>query len=262
VLLDPSVQMLARPGASTESLPSSPTLNPTYQGIHTPLFTACEPRSPSAIESLPDNPSTPTLKPPAMFTTRTRASTFHGPVSPVSSERPEADHTLSAVNGPEHSGPIDTTQDVHGNEATPTLAKRRSAYRRRADSTASVATHNGAMGSAESIFLLLPRETRPAIRRMLFLEPEARCTLTDLLKGRGKASGLLCGCHRHNADSSSSVIDTLPGVCQDHDLSVEEEDDGDAWLKSVVPCSTPGVERGHKHITVAVEEKASKRRFF
>jgi hypothetical protein len=125
-----------------------------------------------------------------------------------------------------------------------------------------VATHHGGIGGAESIFLLLPRETRPAIRRMLFVEPEARCTLTDLLKGRGKTSGLLCGCHRHEASSSSRGIDTPPGVCQDHDLSLEEEDDGDAWLKSIKSCSTPTDKPDHKHIKVAVEEKAHKRRFF
>jgi len=97
---------------------------------------------------------------------------------------------------------------------------------------------------------------------MLFVEPEARCTLTDLLKGRGKTSGLLCGCPRHDGNSSSHGIDTPPGVCQDHDLSAEEEDDGDEWLKSIKACSTPDVKRDHTHIRVTVEEKAHKRRFF
>jgi len=98
---------------------------------------------------------------------------------------------------------------------------------------------------------------------MLFVEPEARCTLTDLLKGRGKTSGLLCGCHRHGGDSQSHGIDTPPGVCQDHNLSAEEEDDGDAWLKSIETCSTPGVTQpNHSHIKVTVDEKAHKRRFF
>jgi hypothetical protein len=129
-----------------------------------------------------------------------------------------------------------------------------------------VATYNGGIGSAESIFLLLPRETRPAIRRMLHVEPEARCTLTDLLKGRGKTSGLLCGCHRHGDGSSSPPpgIDTPPGVCQDHDLSADEEDDGDAWLKSIKTCSIlkPNAKPEHTHIKVTVDEKVHKRRFF
>jgi hypothetical protein len=104
---------------------------------------------------------------------------------------------------------------------------------------------------------------------MLHIEPDARCTLTDLLKGRGKTSGLLCGCHRHRDGSSSSSsssrgIDTPPGVCQDHDLSADEEDDGDAWLKSMKTCSTlkPNAKPEHVHIKVTVEEKAHKRRFF
>jgi hypothetical protein len=99
---------------------------------------------------------------------------------------------------------------------------------------------------------------------MLHVEPDARCTLTDLLKGRGKTSVLLCGCHRHNGEPSSRGIDTPPGPCQDHDLSAEEEDDGDAWLKNIRTCSTltPGVTANHVHIKVTIEEKSHKRRFF
>jgi hypothetical protein len=181
--------------------------------------------------------------------------------------RSEADIALCAVREPEEGLKSEDdmgAQDVGEKESTPTPVKRASARRTRADSAASVATYNGGIGSAESIFLLLPRETRPAIRRMLFVEPEARCTLTDLLKGRGKSSGLLCGCHRHGDGSSSHGIDTPPGICQDHDLSAEEEDDGDAWLKSIKPCSTlkTGIRAEHVHIKVTVDEKAHKRRFF
>jgi hypothetical protein len=182
-------------------------------------------------------------------------------MSPVTLQRLEAD---VAVNEPEEGQDDVSAQDSCEKESTPTPVKRPTTRRNRADSTASVATYNGGIGSAESIFLLLPRETRPALRRMLFVEPDARCTLTDLLKGRGKSSGLLCGCHRHNDGSLSHGIDTPPGGCQDHDLSAEEEDDGDAWLKSLKTCSTlePGVQPDHVHIKVMVEEKAHKRRFF
>jgi serine/threonine protein kinase len=123
-------------------------------------------------------------------------------------------------------------------------------------------------GGTDSIFRLLPRETRPTIRRMLFLEPASRCTLTDLLKGRGKTSGLLCGCQRDknvaagangNAESSSSSFSM--GHCVDHD-DCDEEDDGDEWLKSIQPCSIPGIVPNHVHIKVAVEEKQGKRKFF
>jgi serine/threonine protein kinase len=123
-------------------------------------------------------------------------------------------------------------------------------------------------GGTESIFRLLPRETRPTIRRMLFLEPASRCTLTDLLKGRGKTSGLLCGCQRDknvaagaNANAESSSSSFTAGYCVDHDDG-DEEDDGDEWLKSIQPCSIPGIVPKHVHIKVAVEEKQGKRKFF
>ncbi|KAH9079468.1 Pkinase-domain-containing protein [Lactarius deliciosus] len=256
--LDASVEIFARPGASTESLPSSPTLSPTYQGIHTPIIASRITASPTAAGTSLDDLPTPTLKPP-VISTRARSSTIHGPPSPVSVEQSEDDLAVDEVNVTLEDA---IAQDL-SEKSTPTPAERVAIRRRRVDSTASVATHNGFIGGAESIFLLLPRETRPAIRRMLFVEPEARCTLTDLLKGRGKTSGLLCGCHRHVSDSQSRGIDTPPGVCQDHDLNAEEEDDGDAWLKGIKTCSTLGASRSdHTHIKVTVDEKAHKRRFF
>jgi hypothetical protein len=103
---------------------------------------------------------------------------------------------------------------------------------------------------------------------MLFLEPASRCTLTDLLKGRGKTSGLLCGCQRDknvaagaNANAESSSSSFTAGYCVDHDDG-DEEDDGDEWLKSIQPCSIPGIVPKHVHIKVAVEEKQGRRKFF
>ena len=123
-------------------------------------------------------------------------------------------------------------------------------------------------GGTDSIFRLLPRETRPTIRRMLFLEPASRCTLTDLLKGRGKTSGLLCGCQRDmnvttgaNGSVESSSSSFSMGYCVDHD-DCGEEDDGDEWLKSIESCSIPGIVPNHVHIKVTVEEKQGKRKFF
>jgi len=154
--------------------------------------------------------------------------------------------------------PHDKTQAAHGQDekggnTNCTPEKKPVGQRQRSDSAS---TYNG--GGAESIFRLLPRESRPALRRMLFVEPIARCTLTDLLKGKGKTSGLLCGCHGHG----SNGVDTPPGGhCEDHDCDPEEEDDGDEWLKSIVPCSE-GVPPNHVHIKVNVDEKQPKRRFF
>ena len=262
--LDPSVQMFARPAGSTESLPSSPTVGPAYQSLHTPIHTGRAQGSSPAIDVILDDVSTPTpsAKLPDVVS-RTDGPTTPVTLAPLSD--PDVAHFL--VKEPEEGlGCEDdaSAQGVCDKESTPTPVTRAPQRRQRADSAASVATHNGGIGSAESIFLLLPRETRPAIRRMLHVEPEARCTLTDLLKGRGKTSGLLCGCHRHSGErpSSSHGIHTPPGPCQDHDLSADEEDDGDAWLKSLRACSTPGIMLEHTHIKVTVEEKAHKRRFF
>jgi serine/threonine protein kinase len=265
--LDASVEIFARPGASTESLPTSPTLSPTYQGMRTPILVSRAAASSTAVGTSLDDLPTPTLKRQMVISTRTRASTIHGPLSPVSVEPLDAE--LDAVDAvQEHEENVAPEECSNGTsisekESTPTPVQKAAVRRHRVNSAASVATHSGYIGTAESIFLLLPRETRPAIRRMLFVEPEGRCTLTDLLKGRGKTSGLLCGCNRHAGDSHSQGIDTPPGVCQDHDLSAEEEDDGDAWLKSIKTCSAHGVSQAnHAHIKVAVEEKAQKRRFF
>jgi serine/threonine protein kinase len=263
--LDPSVQIFARPAGSTESLPSSPTVSPTYPGFHTHIGASHPPQSPSAVDLSPEDMSTSTL-----VATRARATTIHGPIFPVPLQQSESDTAHSAVKELEEDvkpeGDV-SAQDASEKDSTPTPVTRPVTCRARADSSASVATFMGGIGSAESIFLLLPRETRPALRRMLHVEPDARCTLTDLVKGRGKTSGLLCGCQRHRDGSSSSSsrgIDTPPGTCQDHDLSAEEEDDGDAWLKSIQTCSTlkPNAKPDHVHIKVTVDEKGHKRRFF
>jgi hypothetical protein len=98
---------------------------------------------------------------------------------------------------------------------------------------------------------------------MLFIEPTGRCTLTDLLKGRGKTSNLLCGC-RMGGDISEEEDDAYTaGHCVDHDDHDEaDEDDGDEWLKGIEACSIPGVVPLHVHIKVAVDEKQGKKRFF
>ncbi|KII88616.1 hypothetical protein PLICRDRAFT_176186 [Plicaturopsis crispa FD-325 SS-3] len=153
--------------------------------------------------------------------------------------------------------------------ATSSTAPSTPAPIKRRPRTDSVVTFSG--GGAESIFRLLPRETRPALRRMLHVEPSARCTLTDLLKGRGKTSGLLCGCNvGFDAGEGNGINGGVnginggggEGVCVDHDCAPGEEDDGDEWLRGIEPCSRPGVVPKHVHVKVAADEKQHKRRFF
>ena len=93
---------------------------------------------------------------------------------------------------------------------------------------------------------------------MLYVEPSSRCTLTDLLKGRGKSSRLLCGCDDHPNERRASV----GGRCVDHDdCDSDDEDDGDEWIKTIQPCSARGV-MNHTHIRVAVDEKKTGRMKF
>ena len=46
----------------------------------------------------------------------------------------------------------------------------------------------------------------------------------------------------------------------DHD--VEDEDDGDEWIKSIEPCSQHGITPKHVHIKMTVDEKQAKKKFF
>ena len=238
---DLSVLTFARPGTSTESLPS-----PCFQ----------------------DDSLTPKAGPP---------STLSFPLRPSLSIRvsPEEDFLTSkgsiSINRAkaqivEHDVKVERelpSDIVVSPPTTPAVPKMASPPKRRPRSD-SVTTFNG--GGSESIFRLLPRETRSTLRRMLFVEPTSRCTLTDLLKGKGKTSGLLCGCQRDksavdaNGPNGSSSSFSM-GHCVDHD-DCDEEDDGDEWLKSIEPCSKLGIVPNHVHIKVAVEEKPGKRKFF
>ncbi|KAF9453221.1 Pkinase-domain-containing protein [Macrolepiota fuliginosa MF-IS2] len=219
--MDPSVLTFARPGTSTESLPS-------------PLESSCldnlpTPRVSSAHVSTVQMPSISTAATEAMGQKTVTPPLAAAPVPPEAEKTPTVTATV------------------------PLQSKRR-------QRTDSVTTFHA--GGAESIFRLLPRETRPALRRMLFVEPSSRCTLTDLLKGKGKTSGLLCGCEVGRTKHSG--IDTPPGGhCVDHDdCDPEDEDDGDDWLKSIEPCSRSGSQPCHVHIKAPVDEKQGKRKFF
>ncbi|KAJ7452513.1 other/HAL protein kinase [Mycena galericulata] len=251
--MDPSVLTFARPGNSTESLPISP---------REPYTEMTFPSTPTShMDDLPTPrvttmPLGVTMSPP-----RARAATFNA--FHTAHIKQAADAATTVVAAAELSAEPQEMTSPAVSEKTPTppaaSSKKTPQKRQRTDS---VVTFHG--GGAESIFRLLPRETRPALRRMLFVEPSARCTLTDLLKGRGKSSSLLCGCHMHSDGASTNGVDTPPGggFCADHDCDPEEEDDGDEWLRSIEPCSREGVVPKHMHIKVHVDEKQGKRRFF
>ncbi|KAJ3786827.1 kinase-like domain-containing protein [Lentinula aff. detonsa] len=243
--MDPSVLRFGRPGNSTESLPVSPS------------GTFGQNR-----ESLPSMKEDDLVSESTNHVSSTVATASAPPTSPTSK-------TSLGVAISE------------GNLETPKESAASGQANKKRQRSDSVTTFHG--GGAESIFRLLPRETRPALRRMLHVEPSARCTLTDLLKGRGKHGNLLCGClagfpHSNiddkpgpnvsingdkGANSSTPTLSTVhQPYCVDHDCEPEEEDNGDPWLTSINPCSTPGIKPDHVHIKVAIDEKAGKRKLF
>ncbi len=253
--MDASVLSYPRPGSSTESLPVSPSLMPAELGKRLHPSTHRSNTAPLLI-------STGVQSPPRETTESAVAS------SPIKSRdyallngKPQELAAVTAVQekvADAQTSPEESKEKVSPSTPTPSRPKpepkdsnatvRRT--RARTSSVTSVATFHS--GGAETIFRLLPRESRPAIRRMLFVEPSARCTLTDLLKGKGKSNDLLCGCNSHDKDSPR---------CQDHCCAPEDEDEGDPWLKSIAPCSLGGPPK-HHHIRVTVDEKHNKRRFF
>lgn len=268
--LDPSVLTFARPGDSTESLPvNSFALFPSIASEDLPTPRVAAAPAPPAIAnsslaaptaSRPRSATLNTLNSKPNLSSTDKTTSQQLTVVQESKIQPPAP-SIEVINARVPDAPdqeqkksrtIPPTSSSNANPA-PTIPES-SKRRQRSDS---VTTYHG--GGAESIFRLLPRETRPALRRMLYVEPTGRCTLTDLLKGRGKTSSLLCGCHTR--DGVSNGFETPPGHCIDHDNDPEDDDDGDDWLTSIVPCSRPGANSGHVHIRVALDEKPTKRRF-
>ncbi|KAH8117338.1 hypothetical protein DFH11DRAFT_1504977 [Phellopilus nigrolimitatus] len=228
--LDPSDLQFARPSTTTESAPTSPVLRAMNLEVPSDATLPASAETPRAVRRPPRSTSTPI------------AHTEDSPTRASRAPRRDNDSTPKAS----------TVDEAIAASSTPLRA------RQRTDSVVTTQT-----GGADSIFRLLPRETRSAIRRMMHVEPTARCTLTDLLKGKGKCSALLCGCVGvSDPNLSTSGIDSPPGHCQDHCCDPEEEDDGDEWLKSIASCSRDGARPDHVHVKVPVEEKPAKKRLF
>ena len=258
--MDPSVLTYPRPGSSTESLPVSPTLGPA-ELIKRPHLASTQrsntahPLSPEIDIKKPAPHSVPEVDEVSGSPIKTRDFALETKMKELAAAAVVQDNVTEAQKESENkastsassSTPAPVRPKAEQKDSNATVRRPRP----RTNSITSVATFS--TGGAESIFRLLPRESRPAIRRMLFVEPSARCTLTDLLKGKGKSNDLLCGCNSHDKDSPR---------CQDHCCSPDEEDEGDDWLKSIIPCSVEGHIPQHTHIKVTVDDKHHKRRFF
>lgn len=113
-------------------------------------------------------------------------------------------------------------------------------------------------GGAESIFRLLPRESRSAIMRMLAVEPTIRCTLSDLLTGRG-SDDMMCACGSPDCNGAIGMPPSeVTGISED------EADEGDEWVQKIECCShakKTGEKVKHSHIKVVSEEKPKKKLF-
>ena len=146
---------------------------------------------------------------------------------------------------------------TEGTVPTRTVSQHEQQLRReRAASISSTKTFTS--GGAESIFRLLPRESRSAIMRMLAVEPTIRCTLLDLLAGRGK-DDMMCACGSPDCNGAIGMPPSeVTGIQED------EADEGDEWVQNIECCSHPrqnGEKIKHSHIKVVQEEKPKKRLF-
>ena len=141
-------------------------------------------------------------------------------------------------------------------------------------------------GAADSIFRLLPRETRKALSRMMAVDPNMRCTLGDLLRGR-RYSEIESPLTRTPVMSRSNSSDMLhKAMTQSHSqqhhntkdthdalaalthAEFEDEDDfGDEWLKAVRTCGHlaaegKGEQPDHPHVQPQIEESKRKHSLF
>ncbi len=174
-------------------------------------------------------------------------------------------------------------------------------HQHRSDSVSSASSQTTfTSGAADSIFRLLPRETRSALSRMMAVEPTLRCTLGDLLRGR-RFSDTESPLNRtpvmsrsNSTDMLRSAIDGAHAQAHSTDGSIsprghdgisrdahaaglgsiglaefeDDDDHGDEWLKSLRTCAhilndgKPGEQPDHPHVKVMSEESKRKHSLF
>lgn len=246
--VDPSVARLPRPAKLTESLPTTPT--------HTRLDPAMIPTVVVASVAPSVNEDTPTTPRP----------TLADPIRSSSTPMLNSTMKVQVVRAPAEVAPAAAPATAAPAPATTTRPRAQSSVS--IDEEDAMGNHTGnkistsSKDATDSIFRLLPRESRNAIRRMMYIEPGGRCTLSDLLHGHGKGGGLVCRC---GGAECGGGLNTPPD--DDEHYYAGDEDDGlqgpDEWLCNIVCCSHPGADRKHhSHIQVMTDEKATKKRFF
>lgn len=244
VEMDKSVLELGRPGLSTESLPAHNALlsysiySGAVGGTSPPTISTAIVCAEEAVASLEQSsPSSP----------KPRSQQF--PPSELQPSRPAPSPPTSQTG---------SLPKTHQQAPRPEAQKR--TPRKRAVS------HT----SPNSVFRLLPRETRPALRRMLCFDPKARTTMGQLLWGRGGGDGIIaleegekCGCERDPGSEDNDSDGDEDDHNDDGQDSDEEydEDLGDAWVGDIDTCTEKTVPT-HVHVRIPADEKSSKKRFF
>lgn len=225
---DKSVLVFARPGVSTESLPALRADNVGVKDAINGKGKTPKERD-FARESLT----------PKALETKTNGVQANGTTAP---SIPES----SVAATPSSSPPT----------AQPSSPKRTTALPGRRPRALSTTSPN-------SIFRLLPRETRPALRRMLCVDPKLRTTMGELLWGQRDAGGIIalaegdeCGCEDGESESETEEQGENEG-----EESVADDEDGDEWVRSIETCTESGAPK-HVHVRIQSEEKSFKKRFF
>lgn len=234
--MDKSVLELGRPGLSTESLP-----------VYSPLlgYTDC---SGTVVGASPPTISTRTVHPASR--------------SPSEQLSPSSPKPRSQLSEPQPTRPAPSPPTAQPGSPPRQLAKSgaQKTPRKRAVSTT----------SPNSVFRLLPRETRPALRRMLCFDPKARTTMGQLLWGRCGGGGIIaleegekCGCEKDRTSEEDHEDEDE----DDHDDDGEDSDDeydeehGDAWISDIEACTDQETPT-HVHVRIPSDEKTSKKLFF
>ncbi|GAC99447.1 other/HAL protein kinase [Pseudozyma hubeiensis SY62] len=264
-----------------------------------------------AVTSSDDNSATPQIRSAHEAGYMTPHTINSNPHSPSLSDTFEANRVLGGEDGngatlspgamsPVVSSPTSTLADggAAGEVGNGGAFDDVRPHAHRSDSVSSASSQTTfTSGAADSIFRLLPRETRSALSRMMAVEPSLRCTLGDLLRGRrfsdtdSPLTRTPVMSRSNSTDMLRSAIDGAHAQAHAHDgttsphgisrdahaaglgsigLSEFEDDDdkGDEWLKNIRTCAhilkdgKPGEQPDHPHVKVMSEESKRKHSLF
>lgn len=261
--IDPSVSILPRPARLTESLPVTPTHTRFDRTPIPTVVVAGVPPSDAAVDEA--NPASASVEAKSSEYEYTPTQTRPPAAAPASIPTPIRANTSPVLVMTPAKETATPRRRMTSNTSVDEEAESTAEGNNKSDRKTSGSSSKDA---PDSIFRLLPRESRSVIRRMMHIEPSGRCTLSDLLYGRGKGGGLICRCGGAecggglNAPPDEEQYEDEPYL-EGSTAGADAEDCGDDWLRSIVCCSHPRADlTHHKHIRVETDEKQHKRKFF